>query len=69
MVIAGITPKLTLLALLTLPFAVKAIRGAFNYSDPNKLIKAMANNVITVLGVPLLLGTGFILSVIFPVLG
>jgi 1,4-dihydroxy-2-naphthoate polyprenyltransferase len=68
MVITGIMPKMAMLPLLTLPFAFKAIRGSFHYSDLDKLIPAMANNVITALGVPLLLGIGYILSAVFPIL-
>jgi len=63
-----IMPKITLLAMLTLPFAYRAIRGSFRYNDLGKLIPAMGNNVLTVLGVPLFLGIGYILAAIFPVL-
>ena len=63
-----IMPKITLLAMLTLPFAYKAIRGSFRYNDLGKLMPAMGNNVLTVLGVPLFLGIGYILAAIFPVL-
>jgi 1,4-dihydroxy-2-naphthoate polyprenyltransferase len=66
MVIIGVTPKITLLALLTLPFAYKAVRGSFGYHDLGKLIPAMGSNVITVLGIPLLMGAGYILGTVFP---
>jgi 1,4-dihydroxy-2-naphthoate polyprenyltransferase len=68
MVIAGQMPKTVLLALLTLPLAYKAIRGSFKYSNLGTLIPAMGNNVMTVLGIPLLIGIGYVLATIFPIL-
>ena len=64
-VIADIMPVFTLLALLTLPFAIKAIRDGKNYKDMNRLVPAMANNVQVVLLTQLLLGAGFILGRVF----
>jgi len=64
-VIAGQMPAFTLIALLTVPFAVKAIHGAINYSDPNKLISGMANNVQMILLTQILLGIGYILARVF----
>ncbi|MBU2609213.1 MAG: prenyltransferase [Chloroflexi bacterium] len=64
-VIAGQMPAFTLIALLTLPAAVKAIQGARNYSDPSKLIPGMANNVMVVLLTQVLMGIGYILARIF----
>ncbi|MFC1908582.1 prenyltransferase [Chloroflexota bacterium] len=64
-VIARIMPVYSLIALLTLPFAIKAIRGALNSDDMAKLIPAMANNVLVVLLIPLLLGIGYILATVF----
>ena len=64
-VIAGQMPAFTLVALLTLPAAVKAIQGARNYSDPGKMIPGMANNVLVVLLTQVLLGIGYILARIF----
>jgi 1,4-dihydroxy-2-naphthoate octaprenyltransferase len=61
----GIMPRITLLALLTLPLAYKGIRGSFGYNDLNRLIPALGSNVLTVLGVPLFLGIGYILATIF----
>jgi 1,4-dihydroxy-2-naphthoate octaprenyltransferase len=58
-------PAFTLIALLTVPFAVKAIHGAINYSDPNKLIPGMANNVQMILLTQILLGIGYILARVF----
>jgi 1,4-dihydroxy-2-naphthoate polyprenyltransferase len=61
--LAGI-PAWTLLGLLTLPFAIKAIRGSFSSSDLKKILPAMASNVIVVLVTQLLLGIGYILDVV-----
>ncbi|MFC2007194.1 prenyltransferase [Chloroflexota bacterium] len=64
-VIAQLMPVYCLIALLTLPFAIKAIRGALNPDDMSRLIPAMANNVLVVLLTPLLLGIGYILATVF----
>ena len=58
-------PVFTLLGLLTIPLAFKAIDGAFKYDDMSKLVPAMANNVFVVLLTQLLMGVGFILGGIF----
>jgi len=55
-------PILTLLALLTLPAAVKAILGSFRYKERDRLITAMATNVLVVLLTQVLIGAGYILS-------
>ena len=64
-VIAGVMPVYCLVALLTLPFAIKAIRGSMQYQDMNKLVPALANNVMVVLITQLLLGVGYILAKLF----
>jgi 1,4-dihydroxy-2-naphthoate octaprenyltransferase len=64
-VIAGQMPVFCLLALLTLPFAVKAIRGSMQPQDMGKLMPAMASNVMVVLITQLLLGIGYILATVF----
>jgi 1,4-dihydroxy-2-naphthoate octaprenyltransferase len=64
-VAAGIMPLFSLIALLTLPFAVKAIRGGRKHEDMNRLVPAMANNVLVVLLTQLLLGIGYILGGVF----
>ena len=61
-VIAGLMPPLSLLGLLTLPWAVKAIRGSLNSHDMDKLVPAMANNVLVVLLTQLLMGIGYIIA-------
>jgi 1,4-dihydroxy-2-naphthoate octaprenyltransferase len=57
-------PIYCLIALLTLPFAVKAIRGSFHSNDMSKLMPAMASNVLVVLVTQLLLGIGYVLATV-----
>jgi len=64
-VIAGQMPAFALIALLTLPFAIKAIRGGRKHDDMNRLVPAMANNVMVVLLTQFLLGVGYILGGVF----
>ena len=64
-VIAGKMPVYTLIALLTVPFAIKAVRGALNYQNMDRLMPAMASNVLVVLLTQLLLGIGYILATVF----
>ena len=67
-VVAAVTrimPAFSLIALLTLPLAVKAVQGALKYDEPSKLVPAMGNNVLVVLLTQLLLGIGYILSGVF----
>lgn len=55
-------PILTLLALLTIPFAARAIRGAFASEDMSKLMPAMASNVLVVLLTEFFTAVGYVLS-------
>ncbi|MFC1929005.1 prenyltransferase [Chloroflexota bacterium] len=64
-VVSGQMPAFSLIALLTLPFAIKAIRGARRHQDMSKLVPAMANNVLVVLLTQFLLGIGYILAKVF----
>lgn len=64
-VIAGELPVYSLIALLTVPFAVKAVIGARHYRDMSRLLPAMTNNVLVVLLTQLLLGAGYILARVF----
>lgn len=64
-VIAGVMPAFSLLGLLTLPFAVRAINGALNYDDESKLMPALGGNVMVVLLTQLLMGIGYILGRVF----
>ena len=61
-VAAGQMPCFSLIALLTLPFAIKAIKGALNPHEMDKLVPAMGNNVLVVLLTQLLLGVGYLLG-------
>ncbi len=61
-VVAGQMPVFSLLALLTLPLAAKAILGTLKHQEMSKLVPAMANNVLVVLLTQLLLGIGYILA-------
>jgi len=58
-------PVFTLLGLLTIPLAVKAIQGAFHNEDPDRLMPAMASNVLVVLLTLFLMAVGYILSGVF----
>ena len=64
-VIAGIMPLFSLIALLTLPFAIKAIRDGRKHDDMSRLVPAMDSNVKVVLLTQLLLGVGYILGRVF----
>jgi 1,4-dihydroxy-2-naphthoate octaprenyltransferase len=65
-VIAGVMPLFALIALLTLPFAIKAIRGGRHYDDMNRLVPALAaNSMMVVLLTQFLLGVGYILARVF----
>jgi len=64
-VVAGLMPPFSLIALLTLPLAIKAIQGARKHQEITRLMPAMANNVLVVLLTQLLLGIGYILATIF----
>jgi 1,4-dihydroxy-2-naphthoate octaprenyltransferase len=64
-VIAGVMPVYCLLALLTLPLGIKAIRGSMHYDDMSILVPALASNVMVVLLSQLLLGIGYILGRVF----
>ena len=64
-VVAGVMPAFTLIALLTLPLAIKAIKGAQTPDDMSRIIPAMGNNVIVVLLTQVLLGIGYVLAGIF----
>lgn len=61
-VLLKLMPVFSLLALLTLPLAVKAIKGAMKSEDKSKLMPAMASNVMMILLIQLLLGIGYIIS-------
>jgi len=64
-VVTRIMPVFCLIALLTLPLAIKAIGGALKPENMSRLVPAMANNVLVVLLTQLLLGIGYILARVF----
>ncbi len=64
-VVVGIMPVFCLIALLTLPLAIKAIGGTRKPENMSRLVPAMANNVLVVLLTQLLLGIGYILAGVF----
>ncbi len=61
-VLTGQMPALALLGLLTIPMAVKAIRGSQYYDDLERFLPAMSANVQVVLFTQLLMGAGYFLS-------
>jgi 1,4-dihydroxy-2-naphthoate octaprenyltransferase len=61
-VILNIMPVWTLLALLTLPVGIKAIKGSLTYKTFEELIPAQGANVMIVLGIQLLMGLGYVLA-------
>jgi len=64
-VIAGLMPVFALIALLTLPLGVRAIRGAVKEREGiNELVPAMRDNVLVILLTQLLLGAGYVLAVV-----
>ena len=64
-VIAGQMPPFSLLGLLTLPLAIKAIQGSLKHQDMARLVPGMANNVFVVLLTQLFMGIGYILAGVF----
>ncbi len=61
-VVAGQMPAFSLLTLLTLPLAIRAIQGVLKHQEMSRLVPAMGNNVLVVLLTQLLLGIGYILA-------
>ena len=69
-VISGsvVMPVYCLIVLLTLPLAQKAMQGSKEYEDMSKLVPALRSNVMFILITQLLLGVGYILEKMFPIL-
>jgi len=61
-----IMPVYSLVALLTLPFALKAMQGSRDYADRVKLIPALGSNVAFILITQALLGVAYVLERLFP---
>jgi len=64
LVVFRVAPAWALIAFLTLPFAVMAIRGSFEYEQREKIIAAMKNNVLVVLAAQFLFGLGYLLAAV-----
>lgn len=60
--VAGVMPIFALLGLLTLPLAVKAIKGALSYDAESRLLPALGANVMVVLGTQALVAAGYIVA-------
>lgn len=63
-VVLGWMPIWTLLGLLTIPLAIKAIQGSFQGHDFAKIVPAMGSNVLVVLGTQFLMAAGFVISML-----
>ena len=61
-VLLKLMPAWTLIALLTMPMAIKAIRGSLTFKRVEELVPAQGANVMVVLLTQLLLGVGFVLA-------
>ena len=67
-VVFRLMPWPTLVALLTIPLAMQAIRGALqHYDDIPKLVPALAANVMTILATDALLAVGYLLATVLGV--
>ena len=65
-VVFGLMPWPVLVALLTVPLAMKAIQGALqHYDDIPKLVPALGANVLTIVGTDALLALGYVLATVF----
>lgn len=62
-----VMPIYCLIALFSLPFAIKAMRGANEYRNIDRLIPALGSNVQFILSTHVLLGIGYILDRAFPI--
>ncbi|GAB6093951.1 1,4-dihydroxy-2-naphthoate polyprenyltransferase [Desulfatiferula olefinivorans] len=61
-----VMPVYSLLSLLALPWAVKAIRGSRSYNDRSILVPALGHNVTFILLTQVLLGIGYMLEKLAP---
>lgn len=64
-----VLPAYSLITLLTLPFAMKAMRGSREYADRGILLPALGSNVAFILLTQVLLGAAFVLERMFPLHG
>jgi 1,4-dihydroxy-2-naphthoate octaprenyltransferase len=63
-----IMPVYSLLSFLTLPLALKAMKGSREYLDREKLVPALGSNVMFILITQFLLGVAYILDKVHPLL-
>ena len=64
-VLLGFMPVFTLIALFTIPIALKAVKGALkDHSNPEKLIPTLGANVMVVLLTQFLLVVGYVLAMV-----
>jgi 1,4-dihydroxy-2-naphthoate octaprenyltransferase len=63
-----VMPVYSLVVFLTLPFAVKAVRGSRAYADREVLVPALGSNVAFILLAQALLGVAYILEKLFPLM-
>ncbi|MFO7885073.1 MAG: prenyltransferase [Desulfobacteraceae bacterium] len=61
-----VMPAYSLIAFLSLPWALKAVRGSRQYHDRPVLIQALGNNVCFILITHVLIGSAYILAKLFP---
>jgi 1,4-dihydroxy-2-naphthoate octaprenyltransferase len=61
-----VMPVYSLLSFLTLPWAVKAMKGSKQYMDREKLVPALGSNVMFILITQFLLGAAYILEKVHP---
>ena len=57
-----VMPVYCLVALLSMPFAIKAMRGSKQYDDRSRLVPALGDNVIFIMLTHILLGIGYIME-------
>ena len=61
-----VMPVYSLLSFLSLPLAVKAMKGSKDYSDRERLVPALGSNVMFILTTQVLLGVAYILEKVYP---
>ena len=61
-----VMPVYSLLSFLSLPLAVKAMKGSKEYSDRERLVPALGSNVMFILTTQVLLGVAYILEKVYP---
>lgn len=61
-----VMPVYCLISLMTIPFALKAMRGSKEYNNPEKLVPSLGSNVQFILFTQILIGIGYILETLFP---